>query len=676
PSSAAPAPARTPANGGELRRTGDGGAVLDGIRYPLRPAPAGPGPGRAAEAALLAAFGDRAPLAGLLPAAEPRRSAAFRDWLADALTDDPLTDDPLNERLDDARVPPLDRSANVPLSLLERAGHTPTVSQRAQAGLLGDLLPAVDLTAGPAVRLRLLLADPLLGGAGTEPPLIPLLDAAARALGVTAAVAEADGTVTFHGETPTAAPSALLVRDGDQWLTGAPPAAASALAPGGTGAGRLHRAARAVDAASPAVRRRLRDLAATHTLDRAPAWIRGRVRYLAEAETFEERLGHHLADDPALNDQIGVMTAELFRRADAAGRRHELGSDDPSIDGAVGTDRDRIEEVAVSGNLRERLAMLWMGLRTTADLLGHPLSAPPQLQADRVDRHPAPDLTAYEALAARGGNLTPAERDRLVRLERELRVPLSPERVRPPLSGAERALMPDGVLPWISGAARYDIPMSTALQSTAQATGGLVRAGTSGTAYLELGQAARMREQWGLDIDLGLVRLALIAEMLPVRHHSLHEIMRGSQLVLDELRAAGAAEPADLDYADGWDRYRRIAPLTEEELRTHVARDGLFPDEHALAEMGWPDEADRSPDPDGAAWLLDHRRTLDDVLDLLVTLGPAVVPDADDGPVTPDRLRQLMADWFLARGRVPGEDPDRDIDHILDHHHRLFPRNP
>ncbi|MGW4034154.1 hypothetical protein ACWEFL_33495 [Streptomyces sp. NPDC004838] len=666
--------ARTPVNDGELRRTGDGDAVLDGTRYPLRPAPAGPG--RAAESALLAAFGDRAPLAGLLPAEEPGRSAAFRDWLADSLHDDHLSD---------AEIPPLDRSAHVPLSLLEHAGHTPTVSQRAQAGLLGDRLPVADLAAGPAVRLRLLLADPLLGGADTEPPLIPLLDAAARALGVTAAVAEADGTVTFHGATPDSAPAALLVRDGDQWLAGVPSAVASALAPDGSGVGRLDRAARAVDAASPAVRRRLRDLAATHTLDRAPAWIRGRVRYLEEAETFEKRLGHYLADHPGLNDQIGVMTAELFRRADAAGRWRELGSDDPTVDGAVGVDRDRIEEVAVSGNLRERLAMLWTGLRTTADLLGLPLQAPPQLQADRAERRPAPELTAYEELAGRAGDLTPAEHDRLARLERALRVPLSPERVRPPLSDAERALMPDGVLPWIPGAARYDIPMSTAVQSTAQVTGGLVRAGTSGTTYLKLGQAARMREQWGLDIDLGLVRLALMAEMLPVRHHSLHEIMRGSQLVLDDLRAAGAAESPTLDYADDWNRYRSIAPLTEEELRARVARDGLFPDEHALVEMGWPDEASQgqdsdeagqSPDPDEAAWLLDHRRTMDDVLGLLVVLGPAVVPDADDGPVTPDLLRQLIADWFLARGLVPSEDPDQDIDHMLDDHHRHLPRNP
>ncbi|MGW3980188.1 WXG100-like domain-containing protein, partial [Streptomyces mirabilis] len=42
------------------------------------------------------------------------------------------------------------------------------------------------------------------------------------------------------------------------------------------------------------------------------------------------------------------------------------------------------------------------------------------------------------------------------------------------------------------------------------------------------------------------------------------------------------AASAELEYADNWGRYWNIAPLTEEELRRHVARDGRFPDEHVL----------------------------------------------------------------------------------------------
>ncbi|MCX4966939.1 lonely Cys domain-containing protein [Streptomyces sp. NBC_00654] len=206
-----PVPSAAP---GTLLRTDDGGAVLDGVGYALHPVPGGPG--RTAEAIVLTALGDHPALAGPLPAAEPDRSVAFRAWLADALSDGLLTDD---------QVPPLDRSATVTMPQLERAGHDLTGTQRAQGILLGNLLPAADIATGPAVRLRLLLADPGLGGPGTELPLLTLLTATVHALGVTAAVAEEDRTVVLYGSAPNPPvdrPYVLLLRDGDEWLTGLP----------------------------------------------------------------------------------------------------------------------------------------------------------------------------------------------------------------------------------------------------------------------------------------------------------------------------------------------------------------------------------------------------------------------------------------------------------------------
>lgn len=38
-----------------------------------------------------------------------------------------------------------------------------------------------------------------------------------------------------------------------------------------------------------------------------------------------------------------------------------------------------------------------------------------------------------------------------------------------------------------------------------------------------------------------------------------------------------------LDYRDNRGRYWNLHPLTEQELRDRVARDGLLPDEHARA---------------------------------------------------------------------------------------------
>lgn len=574
----------------------------------------------------------------------------------------------------------------VPLSLLSGAGYPLTNSERTQGALLGDVLPATDLTAAPAVRLRLLLADPALGDPDSEPPLMPLLTAATRSLGVTVAVARDDGTVTVVGAADEAAgnstppgiphptPAALLLRDGDDWLAGPsvtepsetalPPTPRAAIAP------RQQRIAQAIDSAPSEIRRRLRQLASSTAPDQTPAWIRGRIRYLQQAELFEERLGTHLADRPDLNDQIGVMTAELFRRADAADRWRELGSHDPSIDGAVGLDRDRIKTVAFAGNLRERMGLLWIGEKTTSDLLGISNLNPPAIQQERSDRLPTPDLTAYEALTTLR-TLTSAQHEQLAQLKHTLRVSTPTDLVRPPLSTAEQALMPHGVLPWIGGEARWDLAMRTTLPTAAEATGGLVRAGTSGTTHRLLRQATHMREQWGLDIDLGLVRLALMAEMLPVHHHSLHEIMRASQLVLDDLRTAGKAESPDLDYTDNWGRYWRIAPLTEEELRTHVAVDGLFPDEHALMEMEQPasglldGDPDRIPEPHIAAWLRAHWHTLDDILGLLTALGPAAAPAAANEPVTPGLLRRLVEDWFRNRNLATSTDPDEDILRIL-----------
>ncbi|MEU5977612.1 lonely Cys domain-containing protein [Streptomyces sp. NPDC047315] len=204
---------------GTVQRTDDGGAALDGVPYALLPVPQGPG--RANEAVVLAAVGDHPTLAELLPTAEPERSAAFRAWLAGALDGGQLTD---------AEVPSLDPSATLSLSQLEDAGHVLTDVQRTQGTLLGNLLPAGDVTVSSAVRLRLLLADPALGGPGAELPLLLLLTATARALDVTVAVAEAgaDGAVVFvnvpeEGRTGDSAPPfVLLLRDGDRWFVGPP----------------------------------------------------------------------------------------------------------------------------------------------------------------------------------------------------------------------------------------------------------------------------------------------------------------------------------------------------------------------------------------------------------------------------------------------------------------------
>ncbi|MFB7400620.1 hypothetical protein ACFCZR_10640 [Streptomyces rubiginosohelvolus] len=139
--------------------------------------------------------------------------------------------------------------------------------------------------------------------------------------------------------------------------------------------------------------------------------------------------------------------------------------------------------------------------------------------------------------------------------------------------------MNDLGLTWMPASSVYDLAMSTGLQEASEDAGGLVLTGTAGSTYRFLVHAARMRDQWGIDLDLGLIRAGMIAMSLSAGHHSFHEVMRGAQLALDSVPGH---DPA-LDYQDNWGRYWNIHPLTEQDLRTHVARDGLFPDEHARA---------------------------------------------------------------------------------------------
>ncbi|MGW4240828.1 lonely Cys domain-containing protein [Streptomyces sp. NPDC004749] len=650
------------------RRTGPHAAELDGTVFALHESP---GEGDRSVDTLL--FALRYVAADALEEAGIETADDFRGWLDGSLTDDDVSDVP---------VEPLDGSRNIPLRLLDKVGVRLGTAQRAEAMLLGDRFPASRVSLSPAQHLRVLIADSSYGAEGADLPMGPLVAAVVRGLGVTVAVADPDGEVTFHGDRPESTPPALLVRDGDRHLAGLPDG------PGDTTAESEARLRRVADALSSAPVSVLR----TATARQAPEWVRARIRYMEEAVRFEERLGRYLGGHEEANAQLGVMVRELWERAVRAGRWSELGSDDRTVDGAVGTDWDRLLAVVESGNLRERMAMLWIGAQSPdrrggliSDLLGSPDPMPEVITAEYVESRPqARQMTAYEELTGRPDR-TPEEQARMAEAEHTLRTAVRPEDLSPPLSEAERALMPDDGVPWIAGTNRFDIAMDTRPQSEAELNGGLVLAGTSGSAHRLMSQAAKMRDAWGLDVDLGLVRLTLMAEMLQARHHSLDEIMRGSQMVFDRLRQSGEAVPADLDYVNNWGRYWSIAPLTEVELREHVAVDGKFPDEHASETTGWPaggerDEPADPADPAVAEWSADHRDVLEDVLDVLTALGPLDppgplgpldspgpdgLPGSDDGVLTADRLERLVDAWFRARGLDPSGPLVDKLRHIL-----------
>ncbi|MFJ4896073.1 hypothetical protein ACIP5U_39850 [Streptomyces sp. NPDC088788] len=570
----------------------------------------------------------------------------FRMWLGGAVMD---------EDVSDVDVPRLDGGRDFPLALLDRVGVPLAVSLRTEAMLLGGSLPASRVVLSPAQRLRVLLADSFYGGGDVALPMGPLVTAAARGLGVRVAVAGSGDKLTFYGERMDSGPLALLVLDKDRYLAGVPDG------PGDVASGDGARVSQVLDALCSAPLSLLRAV-----MDRpAPEWVMARIRYATEAVRFEQRLGRYLGGHEAANDQLGVMTRELWDRAVAVGRWAELGSNDPTVDGAVGTEWDQLLAVVESGNLRERMGMLWIGSQATdgqggiiSELLGSPTPNPDVITAEyRAARPPSQMMTDYQELSRRPVR-SPEEQARMNRAERELLTTVRPDELAPPLSGAERALMRQGGIPWIPGRCRYDIAMNSVPQSEAERKGALVGAATSGSAHRLLSQAVTMREKWGLDIDLGLVRIALFAEMLQAEHHTLDEIMRGSQLVLDRLRGNGTPEPADLDYIDNWGRYWRIAPLTEAELRKHVAADGLFPDEHARLPSSGEEELSGSAepaDPAVAAWAEQHRIAWKEALRALAALGPHAVLGSKGGMVTAAWLEQLVDAWFRARNEVPPE---------------------
>ncbi|MEK8171949.1 hypothetical protein NKH77_29000 [Streptomyces sp. M19] len=198
------------------------------------------------------------------------------------------------------------------------------------------------------------------------------------------------------------------------------------------------------------------------------------------------------------------------------------------------------------------------------------------IQLERRDRHDSERLLRYERERAEliAAELDPEdEAQEMEELEAMLRTSLRPEDVRPLLSRAERALaVRDGALLWSPAGLLHTLPMSADFQARSEDSGGLVLTGTSGSAYRIMVHIARLPRLAGVPVDLGLVRSALLSVLVGVGHHSFHEVMVGAQHALNEIEH----DPA-LDYVDNWGRYWNIYPLTEEELRTHVARDGLFP---------------------------------------------------------------------------------------------------
>ncbi|MFJ9590848.1 hypothetical protein [Streptomyces acidicola] len=313
------------------------------------------------------------------------------------------------------------------------------------------------------------------------------------------------------------------------------------------------------------------------------------MRYLQEADRFEDDLAGYLGEREDINAEFGKMVQAAWRFAWEGNynpdfRGEDFGFDEEEIPGAVGQSVSAVHGVVVAGNLRERVAFLRQGLGGSYrlfDLLGYQPGRPDEITAERPDRVPAETMLRFEERLAEieESDMSSEEiRQAYFEARATLQSRTRASDVRPPLSQTEQEFLghPE-FLPWSPANKRHAIREGSAFQRRSAATGGRVWTGTSGSAYHLMLLAVMMNERWGLNLNLGLIRAGVFSTMTSQRHHTFHEVMRGSQLALNQ----SPDHDPELDYVDTWSRYLHFAPLSEEELRS-VANGGQFPHEHAM----------------------------------------------------------------------------------------------
>ncbi|RRR84240.1 hypothetical protein [Streptomyces sp. RP5T] len=183
------------------RRTGPATAELHGTVFALHPVE---GPGDAFGEALARSLADAAVD---LPVAQ----GGLRGWAVGRVTETDLSD---------AELPPLDGNRSIKLDALTAAGVQLKPAQQIEAVLNGQLkVREVELTAVERFRLLAgsegLAIDPVAASAAVDTVVAM---AVARELGVAITVVGPGGELTTYG--PSAEQHVLLVRDGDQYLTG------------------------------------------------------------------------------------------------------------------------------------------------------------------------------------------------------------------------------------------------------------------------------------------------------------------------------------------------------------------------------------------------------------------------------------------------------------------------
>ncbi len=264
------------------------------------------------------------------------------------------------------------------------------------------------------------------------------------------------------------------------------------------------------------------------------------IAYSEAAQRFEMALGVCLSQYPPAVNEVKELLKICVEKFSIEENREKYGKGDETVAGAVGTDNDVLNAVVNSGNLRERLTMIF---NMTRDLAGSDNPAPKQ-QFRRKQ----------------------GENDKKGRLVDHI-VPKVPI-ISPPLSDREKKFMRDrNISPakpqWKPGGNVWDCAMDTALQKEANDLSIPIVADISGTAHRIMNVAKKH------GANLQNIRLALLGYLIPGRQHSFHEIME-------------ACKSFGLPYENTDERYAHITPLTEDQLRNVAAYyggDRRFPHE-------------------------------------------------------------------------------------------------
>ncbi|MFI5620552.1 hypothetical protein [Streptomyces sp. NPDC051567] len=396
-----------------------------------------------------------------------------------------------------------------------------------------------------------------------------------------------------------------------------------------------------------------------------------REAYAEASRDAERALGEYLTGREDVQRQVRALVEAAWNHLSADERRR-LGTAQNTGSGSVGDDLRTLEEVVRNGNIRERMHLLVTGVHgPVRERLGLKKPEPEILTRER-SAHDTPEAQRIQQDADVVQNIK-REQERLRKEEADnpgleallraqdhrRRTELRPEEAVPPLSERERVhALEEGRLTWEPGERHRQIALRTKSQVTAEATGGLMSAGTSNTTYFALTVVHAMAKKWNVPVDFQLVRLALMADMLPIGHHTFHEVMTASEAFERDVparqpRPAGAPPYADvLSYTDDWGRFRSLAPLTENTLREAMPG-GRFPDEVALGLEAHERTPDTLPAPSPV------RRTLralpDSELTVLLDATPAPTGRAagllrealGDGGNTSRDWRRLNADSYL-----------------------------